>query len=67
MNPHHEYYDAISKVEEAGVNADYISGWQSGYWVNPEREEQRVTEAFEAGYAKGKEKDASGFEEWAGK
>jgi len=76
MNPHQDYYDAVKKMEEAGVHPDYIIGWQSGYWLNPEREEQRVTEAYEAGYAKeayeagyakGKEKDASGYEEWVQK
>lgn len=67
MNPHQDYYDAVSKMEEAGVSKDYIIGWQSGYWLNPEIEEQRTSDAYEAGYEKGKAKDASGFEEWAGK
>ncbi|WJW74331.1 hypothetical protein QVG61_07325 [Thiohalobacter sp. IOR34] len=64
MNPHQDYYDAVKKMEEAGVDPDYIIGWQSGYWLDPEREEQRVTEAYEAGYEKGKAKDASGYEAW---
>ncbi|WP_297529247.1 Alvin_2107 family globule sulfur oxidation protein [Thiohalobacter sp.] len=64
MNPHQDYYDAVTKMEQAGVDEDYIIGWESGYWLNPEREEQRVTEAYEAGYEKGKAKDPTGFEAW---
>ncbi len=58
------YYEAISKMEQAGVDADYINGWACGYLLSPKREEQRLTEAYEAGYAKGLEKDPSGFEAW---
>jgi len=67
MNPHQAYYDAVTKMEEAGVDNEYIQGWQSGYWLNPEREEQRITDAYKAGYEKGKEKDPTGFEEWVKK
>lgn len=64
MNPHQAYYDAVTKMEEAGVDREFIQGWQSGYWLNPEREEQRVTDAYKAGYEKGLEKDPTGFEDW---
>jgi len=64
MNP---YYDAITKMEKAGVDPEYISGWASAYYLNPKREEQRVNDAYHAGYEKGLEKDASGFESWVKK
>jgi len=41
-----EYYDACTKMEEMGVNAEYVQGWQGGYVHNPVREEQRVNEAY---------------------
>lgn len=64
MNP---YYDAITKMEKAGVDPEFISGWASAYYLNPKREEQRVNDAYNAGYEKGLEKDASGFESWVKK
>ena len=60
-----EYYNAITKMEEAGVDPEYILGWEGGYVVNPPREEQRVTDAYEAGYEDGKEKNADNFSSWA--
>ena len=58
------YYDTVDKMEKAGVDAEYIIGWQSGYWINPEVEEQRLTEAYEAGYKAGSEKSEEGYMEW---
>ena len=43
-----EYYETLSKLQEMGVNRDYFVGWAGGYLENPEREEQRVNEAYEA-------------------
>jgi hypothetical protein len=53
-----DYYNAITKMEEAGVDPE------GGYVLNPPREEQRVTEAYEAGYEDGKEKNADNFSSW---
>lgn len=50
------YYDTVSKMEKDGINAEYMDGWMSGYLRNPKREEQRVTDAYEAGYADGENK-----------
>jgi hypothetical protein len=58
------YYEAIDKMEKAGVDGEYIQGWASAYYQNPMREEQRLNDAYKAGYEKGKAKDASGFEAW---
>lgn len=61
------YYECIDRMGKAGVDPEYINGWASGFLHNPKREEQRATEAYEAGYARGLEKDAGGFEAWVRK
>lgn len=58
------YYDAVTKMEQMGVNDEYIQGWQAGYLHNPQREEQRVTEAYEAGYADGENKTLENLGNW---
>lgn len=58
------YYDAVTKMEQMGVNEDYVMGWQSGYLQLPQREEQRVTEAYEAGFADGEEKNLDNLDDW---
>lgn len=59
-----DYYDTTVKMEKAGVDEEYIIGWQCGYVMNPMREEQRVTDAYEAGYEKGKAHETEGFDAW---
>ena len=59
-----QYYDAVVEMEKAGVDPEFLQGWQSGYLVNPMREEQRLNEAYEAGYEAGKEKDTEAYKEW---
>jgi len=59
-----EYYDAVVTMEKAGVDAEYLQGWQGGYLLNPEREEQRITEAYQAGYADGTEKEFEAYKAW---
>ena len=61
------YYEAIDRMEKSGVDPDYILGWASGYLHNPAREAQRVSAAYEAGYAHGLEKNAAAFETWVRK
>lgn len=58
------YYDAVDKMEKMGVEPEYIVGWQGGYLYMPEREEQRVTEAYEAGYADGKARKLDNLDSW---
>ncbi|MCK5725483.1 MAG: hypothetical protein KAH22_01515 [Thiotrichaceae bacterium] len=60
-----EYYDTVVKMEAANTDAEYVQGWQGGYLINPEREEQRLTDAYNAGYADGKEKKLDGYSEWS--
>ena len=38
-----KYYDAVVTIEQAGVGVIYLQGWQGGYLLNPEREEQRIS------------------------
>lgn len=60
-----EYYDAVVKMEEMGVDPEYIQGWQGGYLLNVKREEQRLTEAYEAGYEDGLARTQENFSKWA--
>lgn len=63
-NMNQTYYDAVTKMEQMGVDDEYIQGWQSGFIGNPKREEQRLTEAYEAGYADGEEKNTDNSASW---
>ena len=58
------YRDATAKMEDMGVSAEYILGWQGGFLGHPEREEQRVTEGYTAGYEDGQEKSTDNFGNW---
>jgi len=58
------YHDTVDAMEKAGVDPEYVQGWQGGFLVNPKREEQRVTEAYEAGYDDGSEKNADNYKNW---
>ena len=62
-----QYYDAVVKMEEMGVDPEYIQGWQGGYLLNAEREEQRVNDAYSAGYEDGKERTTDNFGNWVKK
>ena len=59
------YYDAVDQMERMNVDREYLQGWIGGYMHNPKREEQRITEAYEAGYEDGENKETSNFEKWA--
>jgi hypothetical protein len=61
------YYDFTTTMEKKNVNDDYIQGWQSGFLLNPQREEQRRNEAYEAGYEDGKARNVENYTNWAGK
>jgi hypothetical protein len=61
------YYQTIDKMEKAKVSREYIVGWASGFLHNPKREEQRVTDAYEAGYDDGANQKTDGYNAWAGK
>jgi hypothetical protein len=48
-------------MEEMGVNDNYIQGWVAGFLNNPEIEEQRKTDEYEAGYEDGAEHSDANF------
>ncbi len=59
-----EYFDGTDKIEKMGIDNEYLLGWQGGYLGNPSREEQRITDAYTAGYEDGQNKSfdkAAGF------
>ncbi|MBF2761191.1 MAG: hypothetical protein ISN28_13170 [Ectothiorhodospiraceae bacterium AqS1] len=58
------YRDTVKRMEDAGVESEYLQGWVGGYIGNPMREEQRLTEAYQAGYADGEQGKADGFGAW---
>ncbi len=45
-----EYFDKVTELENMNASDQYILGWQEGYQGAPEVEEQRLTDAYEAGY-----------------
>jgi hypothetical protein len=58
------YRDATTQMEEIKVQQEYILGWQGGFLGHPQREEQRLTEAYEAGYSDGSDKSTVNFSNW---
>ena len=58
------YYETIDMLEKAGVDKEYIQGWIGGFLGNPLREEQRVTDAYNAGYEDGSNKETGQSEEF---
>lgn len=58
------YYETVSKLEEMGADSEYIQGWVGGYLHNPEREEQRVTVAYSAGFEDGKKRTTDSADKW---
>ncbi len=61
------YYDGVTRMEQLGVDDQYALGWMGGYLGNPEMEEQRITEAYQAGYVDGRAKTEERFENWVTK
>ena len=60
------YYATVDHLEKLGINKDYIQGWVGGYLGNPEREEQRVTDAYKAGYDDGQGGVTDKAQDWQG-
>ncbi len=61
------YYNAVTEMENMQVDREYALGWMGGYLQNPMREEQRVTEAYEAGYNDGGSGNKGNFSQWVKK
>ncbi|MEM7292975.1 MAG: hypothetical protein AAF420_06200 [Pseudomonadota bacterium] len=58
------YRDATTAMEELNVDPEYILGWQGGCLGHPKREEQRVTDAYEAGFEDGANRLTDNFSNW---
>ena len=58
------YRKATAAMEEAGVDPDYIIGWQGGFLGHPLREEQRATDAYSAGHADGLAQNGDNYKSW---
>ena len=65
MNP--TYYKTIDAMEKKGVDKEYINGWACGYLHNPKREDQRLNDAYDAGYNDGAAGKTDGFASWSKK
>ena len=61
------YYDTIDKMEKEKVNAEYVTGWATGFLRSPKVEEQRITDAYDAGYQDGMDQKTDGFTSWTTK
>lgn len=59
------YHDHVDAMEKAGVDPEYVQGWQGGFLINPKREEQRVTEAYEAGFDDGTARNMDNYKKFA--
>lgn len=59
------YHDHVDAMEKAGVDPEYVQGWQGGFLVNPKREEQRVTDAYNAGFDDGTERNMDNYKKFA--
>lgn len=58
------YHSTLKAMHDAGVNSAYSHGWATAMLDNPALEEQRVTEAYSAGYEHGKEGVTDGYSDW---
>lgn len=61
------YYETVTKLEQMGADREYIQGWMCGYLKNPKREEQRVTDAYLAGYEDGESGSVDNANQWVKK
>ena len=59
------YHAHVDAMEKAGVDAEYIQGWQGGFLINPIREEQRINDAYNAGYEDGTARNMDNFKNFA--
>ena len=55
------YHDHVDAMEKAGVDPEYVQGWQGGFLINPVREEQNVNDAYSSGYDDGTERNLENY------
>ncbi len=61
------YYDTVDRMEKAGADPEYVQGWQCAHLHNPKREEQRLNDAYNAGFEDGSAGKTDGFSSWVKK
>ncbi|MEM7563764.1 MAG: hypothetical protein AAF353_12040 [Pseudomonadota bacterium] len=59
-----QYRDTVTELEAANTDPEYLLGWQGGFLQHPMREEQRITEAYQAGYEDGEARTTENSVNW---
>ena len=60
----HTYHAALKTMQAADTDPRYCHGWASGALGNTPIEEQRITDAYTAGYEDGKAGVTDGYKNW---
>ena len=58
------YHATLKTMQEAGVMPQYSHGWATGALDNTPLEEQRVTDAYTAGFEDGQNAVLDGYKQW---
>lgn len=58
------YHATLKLMQEAGAAKAYTHGWASGALKNPALEEQRITDAYTAGYEDGENAITDAYVNW---
>jgi len=58
------YHATLKLMNQAGVNKEYCHGWATAALGNPALEEQRVTDAYTAGFEHGEQGIVDQYQEW---
>ncbi|MEE9319651.1 MAG: hypothetical protein V3U76_04325 [Granulosicoccus sp.] len=58
------YQTTLKAMHDAGASPQYCHGWATGALENPALEEQRVTDAYTAGFEHGSAGKTDGYSDW---
>lgn len=58
------YHATLKSMYDDGVDKNYAHGWASGVLGNSSVEEQRITEAYSAGYEDGEGGKLDAYKNW---
>lgn len=58
------YNETVDKLQKMNVDQEYLQGWIGGYMKNPKREEQRTTDAYDAGFEDGEKGEIGDTQRW---
>jgi len=59
-----DFHSALKTMQEAGASPQYCHGWASGALNNTPLEEQRVTDAYTAGFEDGSSGVIDAYQKW---